>query len=132
MKDRQMGARVCMIFLLSHCCGCARVSICTRYWSHDIGGFHNGTWMKGFGPFKNRKTGWMDEPGSEDPLNAEANELYLRWLQFATFAPIFRTHCQLEPIPIQNICSPEDNPHCQVPPPPTRRRQPRVDTACGC
>eukprot|EP01043_Picozoa_sp_COSAG02_P009384 COSAG02_NODE_317_length_24808_cov_120.564329_11_plen_40_part_00 len=24
--------------------------------------------MKGFGPFKNRTTGWMDEPGDEDPL----------------------------------------------------------------
>ena len=31
-------------------------------------GFHNGTWMHGFGPFKNRTTGWMDEPGDEDPL----------------------------------------------------------------
>ena len=45
------------------------------------GGFHNGTWMKGFGPFKNRNTGWMDEPGDEDPLDEKANELYLRWLQ---------------------------------------------------
>lgn len=38
------------------------------YWSHDVGGFHNGTYMHGFGPFKNRTTGWMDEPGDEDPL----------------------------------------------------------------
>lgn len=46
----------------------------------------------------------------QDP---KANELYLRWLQFATFSPIFRTHCQLEPIPVGNICDPHTNPHCQ-------------------
>ena len=34
-------------------------------------------------------------------------------LQFATFAPIFRTHCQLEPIPQANICDPRKDPHCQ-------------------
>jgi hypothetical protein len=34
-------------------------------------------------------------------------------LQFATFMPIFRTHCQLEPIPVGNICDPHTNPHCQ-------------------
>ena len=33
---------------------------------------------------------------------------YLRWLQFATFAPVFRTHCQKEPIPQDNICNRKD------------------------
>ena len=40
------------------------------YWSHDIGGHHNGT-------LEDKK----------DP------ELYTRWVQFGAFSPIFRTHC---------------------------------------
>ena len=48
------------------------------WWSHDIGGF------KTF-------------PASKYVNNTnhtESAELFLRWLQFATFAPIFRTHCR--------------------------------------
>jgi alpha-glucosidase (family GH31 glycosyl hydrolase) len=54
------------------------------YWSHDIGGFHNGTVIKGFA----KGYPYM---GDEDPSNATQSELYLRWLQFGTFSPIFRT-----------------------------------------
>ena len=75
------------------------------YWSHDIGGFHNGTVIKGFAK------GYPYE-GDEDPSNATQSEMFLRWLQFATFAPIFRTHCQLEPIPQASICDPRKNAHC--------------------
>eukprot|EP01050_Picozoa_sp_SAG11_P013580 SAG11_NODE_1597_length_4611_cov_2.534131_2_plen_1029_part_00 len=75
------------------------------YWSHDIGGFHNGTVIKGFAK------GFPYE-GDEDPTNATGSEMYLRWLQFAVFSPIFRSHCQLEPIPQSNICDPRKNAHC--------------------
>ena len=30
----------------------------------------------------------------DEVFHTELPELYLRWLQFATFAPIFRTHCR--------------------------------------
>ena len=44
------------------------------WWSHDIGGF-NGAFI--------------------DPdWHTEEPELFLRWLQFATYAPVFRTHCR--------------------------------------
>ena len=76
-----------------------------RYWSHDIGGFHNGTVIKGFAkgfPYQ----------GDENPSNATQSEMYLRWLQFGTFSPIFRTHCQCEPIPQANICRPRESARC--------------------
>lgn len=44
------------------------------WWSHDIGGFSGNP--------------------VDDVFHTEGPELYLRWLQFATFAPIFRTHCR--------------------------------------
>ncbi len=44
------------------------------WWSHDIGGFSGGYL-----------------PGSN---HTESAELFLRWLQFAAYAPIFRTHCR--------------------------------------
>ena len=44
------------------------------WWSHDIGGF---------------SAGWVD-----DDWHTEDPELFLRWLQFASFAPVFRTHCR--------------------------------------
>ena len=44
------------------------------WWSHDIGGFSGG--------YVNNTN------------HTESPELFLRWLQFATFAPIFRTHCR--------------------------------------
>ena len=47
------------------------------YWSHDIGGFHGGS----------------GSPGTSNITNTTGAELYLRWLQFASVAPIFRTHC---------------------------------------
>jgi alpha-glucosidase (family GH31 glycosyl hydrolase) len=47
------------------------------YWSHDIGGFHNG---KG-------------APGDADPTNTTGAELLLRWIQWGAVAPILRTHC---------------------------------------
>lgn len=47
------------------------------YWSHDIGGFHSGS----------------GAPGTSNTTNTTGAELYLRWLQFASVAPIFRTHC---------------------------------------
>ena len=42
------------------------------YWSHDVGGFHNGTVIKGFAK------GYSYQ-GDEDPTNATQSELYLRW-----------------------------------------------------
>jgi alpha-glucosidase (family GH31 glycosyl hydrolase) len=51
------------------------------WWSHDIGGFRVP----------------KDETDAERYDNSnhtESPELFLRWLQFATFAPIFRTHCR--------------------------------------
>jgi len=47
------------------------------YWSHDIGGFHNGN----------------GSPGDGDPKNVTGSELLLRWVQFGAVAPIDRTHC---------------------------------------
>jgi len=47
------------------------------YWSHDIGGFHNGN----------------GSPGDGDPKNITGSELLLRWIQFGAVAPIDRTHC---------------------------------------
>jgi len=47
------------------------------YWSHDIGGFHNG----------------QGAPGDDDPTNTTGSELFLRWVQFGTVAPILRSHC---------------------------------------
>eukprot|EP00045_Choanoeca_perplexa_P016850 m.232749 g.232749 ORF g.232749 m.232749 type:complete len:892 (+) comp17374_c0_seq25:3801-6476(+) len=44
------------------------------YWSHDIGGFSGAE--------------------VDSSHHTESPELFLRWLQFATFAPIFRTHCR--------------------------------------
>ena len=75
------------------------------YWSHDVGGFHNGTVIKGFAK-------GYPYVGDEDPSDPSQSEMFLRWLQFATFAPIFRTHCQLEPIPQANICDPRRSAHC--------------------
>lgn len=46
------------------------------YWSHDIGGNHNG----------------QDCIGDSDPKSPGAGELMLRWVQFGVFSPIFRTH----------------------------------------
>lgn len=45
------------------------------YWNADIGGFFAGNWKKG--------------GGINDP---EFRELYTRWLQFATFTPMMRSH----------------------------------------
>jgi len=47
------------------------------YWSHDIGGFHNGN----------------GSPGDGDPSNVTGSELLLRWIQFGAVSPICRTHC---------------------------------------
>ena len=47
-------------------------------WSHDIGGFHPG------------KNGTA--PGTINPQNWTASELYLRWIQFGALSPILRTH----------------------------------------
>ena len=41
------------------------------WWSHDLGGFHNGT-------IGNRS----DVTGDEDPKSLIGSEMYLRWLQF--------------------------------------------------
>ncbi|MEO6521390.1 MAG: TIM-barrel domain-containing protein [Mucilaginibacter sp.] len=45
------------------------------YWNADIGGFFAGNWNKG---------GGINNP--------EFRELYTRWLQFATFTPMMRSH----------------------------------------
>lgn len=45
------------------------------YWNADIGGFFAGRWKK---------------DGGEN--NPEFRELYVRWLQFATFTPMMRSH----------------------------------------
>ncbi len=47
------------------------------YWSHDIGGFHDGQGC----------------PGDATPSNATGAELLLRWIQWGAVAPILRTHC---------------------------------------
>ena len=47
------------------------------YWSHDIGGFHDG----------------QGAPGDHNPSNATGAELLLRWIQWGAVAPILRTHC---------------------------------------
>ena len=55
---------------------------------------------------------WFPYEGDENPQNATQSEMYLRWLQFATFAPVFRTHCQKEPIPQANVCDPDFQTDC--------------------
>lgn len=47
------------------------------YWSHDIGGFHDGN-------------GCI---GDHDTKNLTAAEMYMRWNQFGAVSPIYRTHC---------------------------------------
>ena len=47
------------------------------YWSHDIGGFHDG----------------QGAPGDATPANVTGAEMLLRWIQFGAVAPILRTHC---------------------------------------
>ena len=77
------------------------------YWSHDLGGFHNGT------------LGNRSDVGDEDPKSLVGSEMYLRWyvsaswfvrrtkltlvcccaivrLQFGALSPMFRTHCNLD------------------------------------
>jgi alpha-glucosidase (family GH31 glycosyl hydrolase) len=44
------------------------------WWSHDIGGFSGSP--------------------VDDVFHTEGPELYLRWLQFGCYAPVFRTHCR--------------------------------------
>lgn len=46
------------------------------WWSHDIGGFRT-------------HAGYINHTN-----HTETPQLFLRWLQFATFAPIFRQHCR--------------------------------------
>ena len=50
------------------------------YWSHDIGGNHNGT----------------DCVGDDNPANLTGSELLLRWIQYGVLSPILRTHCQCD------------------------------------
>ena len=50
------------------------------WWSHDLGGFHNGT------------LGNRSDVGDEDPKSLVGSEMYLRWLQFGALSPMFRTH----------------------------------------
>lgn len=45
-------------------------NVCFGYWGHDLGGHQQG-------------------PTTKDPNDPE---LYLRWMQFGVFSPIFRTH----------------------------------------
>ena len=50
-------------------------NVCFGYWGHDLGG--------------HQRAGSKDLPN--DP------QLYLRWLQFGVFTPIFRTHATIDP-----------------------------------
>jgi alpha-glucosidase (family GH31 glycosyl hydrolase) len=59
------------------------------YWSHDIGGFHGGQGCAN---------------GTSAPSNSTSAELYLRWIQFGSVAPIMRTHC--------GGCGPNPPPTC--------------------
>ena len=61
------------------------------WWSHDIGGNHNGGYS-GYEP-KTEKPIPGAYPGDEIPTNRTGSEMLLRWLQFGCFSPIFRTHC---------------------------------------
>ena len=62
------------------------------WWSHDIGGNHNGGYS-GYEPKQHRpKPG--PYPGDEDPKNHTGSEMLLRWIQFGVFSPILRTHCE--------------------------------------
>ena len=47
------------------------------FWSHDVGGFHDG----------------QGAPGDHDPTNSTGAELLLRWIQWGAVAPVLRTHC---------------------------------------
>ncbi|TDO23350.1 glycoside hydrolase family 31 protein [Pedobacter duraquae] len=49
------------------------------YWNSDIGGFFAGSYNKS----------WNDGSGAKNPL---FQELYVRWLQFAVFTPMMRSH----------------------------------------
>ena len=60
------------------------------WWSHDIGGNHNGGYS-GYEPVPGTVPKLY--PGDENPNNSTASEMLLRWLQFGTFSPILRTHC---------------------------------------
>lgn len=59
------------------------------YWNADIGGFFAGRWKK---------------DGGEN--NPEFRELYVRWLQFATFTPMMRSHGTDIPREIYNFGKP--------------------------
>lgn len=62
------------------------------WWSHDIGGNHNGGYS-GYEP-KVHKYKPGPYPGDEDPANKTGSEMLLRWIQFGVFSPILRTHCE--------------------------------------
>ena len=60
------------------------------WWSHDLGGFHNGT------------LGNRSDVGDEDPKSLVGSEMYLRWLQFGALSPMFRTHVS-PPAPFSSL-----------------------------
>jgi len=60
------------------------------WWSHDIGGNHNG----GTTGYDKHGQPAGPYPGDEDPKNTTGSEMLLRWIQFGVFSPIFRTHCE--------------------------------------
>eukprot|EP00928_Gymnodinium_smaydae_P019955 TRINITY_DN17695_c0_g1_i1.p1 TRINITY_DN17695_c0_g1~~TRINITY_DN17695_c0_g1_i1.p1 ORF type:complete len:875 (-),score=72.71 TRINITY_DN17695_c0_g1_i1:168-2792(-) len=60
------------------------------WWSHDIGGNHNGG-TTGYDKHGHPAGPW---PGDEDPKNHTGSEMLLRWIQFGAFSPILRTHCE--------------------------------------
>merc|ERR1711988_613486 len=60
------------------------------WWSHDIGGNHNG----GTTGYDKHGTPVGPYPGDENPKNITGSEMLLRWIQFGAFSPIFRTHCE--------------------------------------
>eukprot|EP00947_MAST-08B_sp_MAST-8B-sp1_P003082 g3082.t1 len=62
------------------------------WWSHDIGGNHNGG-TTGYDKHNNTPT-FGPFPGDEAPNNATGSEMLLRWIQFGVFSPILRTHCE--------------------------------------
>jgi hypothetical protein len=63
------------------------------YWSHDLGGYN--IYCPSNGTISPCKCGTVVQPCNitTGQCGKAPSELYLRWLQFGTFSPIFRSHC---------------------------------------
>ncbi len=80
------------------------------YWTLDIGGFFvvkDAWWKRGCGMQGNSSPLWFWQGGYDDGVQDLAyRELYTRWLEYAAFLPVFRSHGTDVPREIWNFGEP--------------------------